>query len=445
MTASAADLDYGSHSGECEVVMGKFCIALTIYKKNLSILLKIYKYTMQKESCSNLIQIFLEQSKQCRELEEFFAPSSSKVRNTILLHTKLTIIFVLFVLNYVSVFNYQDMLVKIFEKCFEGFMCVLSWVRKTAGNDVSKTHKVDEQIMDIASATNCKFVDSTHSGELIKLLGDIDLSMKQHILKICHHIYRSSDIIWKIEALFSDFEHANLHESLVKAFEIFEDMLKDTGVDASKEMRESIPQEAELNDSSFYYDHNDPNFILQPLKAEKYLAEKAPDAPKLTLVLDLDETLVHFEEKADGGEFLVRPYASEFITRMAESYEIIVFTAAIKEYADWIIDRIDPNSLISSRLYRNHTYFQNGTYIKDLARLGRDLSKTIIVDNNIENFQLQPENGIYIKTWLDDPNDTALSHLARVLMLVASKDVGDIRAYLAELQIKMDKRHRDTA
>jgi len=43
---------------------------------------------------------------------------------------------------------------------------------------------------------------------------------------------------------------------------------------------------------------------------------------------------------------------------------------------------------ISHRLYRQHTKPQDGVYYKDLRPLGRDLSKTIIVDNLKENFQL---------------------------------------------------------
>ena len=54
-------------------------------------------------------------------------------------------------------------------------------------------------------------------------------------------------------------------------------------------------------------------------------------------------------------------------------------------------------------------------FIKDLANLGRDLNKTIIVDNIPENFLLQPENGISIKSWFDDPEDTALADLAPLL------------------------------
>jgi len=54
-------------------------------------------------------------------------------------------------------------------------------------------------------------------------------------------------------------------------------------------------------------------------------------------------------------------------------------------------------------------------FIKDLSRIGRPLNKTIIVDNVAENFSQQPDNGIFIKSWFDDMQDTALLELAPLL------------------------------
>jgi CTD small phosphatase-like protein 2 len=73
---------------------------------------------------------------------------------------------------------------------------------------------------------------------------------------------------------------------------------------------------------------------------------------------------------------------------MSKWFEVVIFTAAVKDYADWIINRLDSNNNISHRLYRRNTSEANGIYYKDLSKLGRDLSKTIIVDNNPENFML---------------------------------------------------------
>ena len=83
---------------------------------------------------------------------------------------------------------------------------------------------------------------------------------------------------------------------------------------------------------------------LPPCKAEGY-----------TLVLDLDETLVHCHELDGLGGYYIRPGMHEFLERMsAQGYELVIFTAATQDYADWVIDQIDPTRLIRHRLYRQH-------------------------------------------------------------------------------------------
>ena len=181
------------------------------------------------------------------------------------------------------------------------------------------------------------------------------------------------------------------------------------------------------------HEEDTPNFIIQPLECKYYLPPKT-SKHEYTLVLDLDETLVHYDEV--GGQFFLRPFAQEFIAKTAEMFEVVIFTAAVKEYADWILDRLDNGNHISHRLYRCSTSQQNDVYIKDLQKIGRDLTKTLIVDNSPENFQLQPENGIYIKSWYDDPTDKALEELAKVLKYISGQKGRDIRGSLKELRTK---------
>jgi len=141
---------------------------------------------------------------------------------------------------------------------------------------------------------------------------------------------------------------------------------------------------------------------------------KIPDA--YTLVLDLDETLVHYSEHDGMGSYEIRPGMYEFIQRMHHNgFEIIIFTAATQDYADWVIDQIDPERLIHHRLYRQHALPWGPIFVKDLSRLGRDLDRVLIIDNVQENFMLQPHNGIFILSWYDDPSDTALFALTPLL------------------------------
>lgn len=117
----------------------------------------------------------------------------------------------------------------------------------------------------------------------------------------------------------------------------------------------------------------------------------------------------------DDDQILVRPWAEEFIEEMSKYYEVVIFTAALQDYADCILDQLDSKKNIKYRLYRQHAIPHDNNYVKDLSRIGRPLNRMIIVDNLSENFQLQPENGIMIRGWFDDPNDTALPELAIIL------------------------------
>ena len=112
---------------------------------------------------------------------------------------------------------------------------------------------------------------------------------------------------------------------------------------------------------------------------------------------------------------LVRPGVEKFLQEMSEHYELVVFTAALQEYADWVLNEIDPCKHIQYRLYRQHAQRSGTTFIKDLSQLGRDLNKVIIIDNVADNFQSQPENGILIRSWIDDSTDTALQELTPIL------------------------------
>ena len=88
----------------------------------------------------------------------------------------------------------------------------------------------------------------------------------------------------------------------------------------------------------------------------------------------------------------------------------MIFTAGVQDYADWVLDSLDPNrKYIHHRLYRQHTINRSKEgplIIKDLSKLGRSLQTTIIVDNLAENFLLQKDNGIFIRTWYEDMTDT---------------------------------------
>lgn len=161
---------------------------------------------------------------------------------------------------------------------------------------------------------------------------------------------------------------------------------------------------------------------FEPLPPMLPNLEQRPTLPPVassdmyTLVLDLDETLVHYSEHNGMGNYEIRPGMHEFLDRMNElGYELVIFTAATQDYADWVIDQIDPGGRIKYRLYRQHALPWGPIFVKDMSRIGRDLDRCLMIDNVQENFMLQPHNGIFILTWYEDPQDTALFDLVPLL------------------------------
>lgn len=63
---------------------------------------------------------------------------------------------------------------------------------------------------------------------------------------------------------------------------------------------------------------------------------------------------------------LIRPYAQVFLKELSKSYEIVIFTAASKKYADWVIDNLDTSKVVSKRLYRHDTTMKETTHLKDI-------------------------------------------------------------------------------
>ncbi|CAD8135120.1 unnamed protein product [Paramecium octaurelia] len=159
---------------------------------------------------------------------------------------------------------------------------------------------------------------------------------------------------------------------------------------------------------------------------------------KKVCVLDLDETLVHSQFKPDNGyDFLIdiivqsqlfkvfvtlRPGVENFIENLSEYYEIIMWTASLKEYADPVMNIIDPQRRALTRLYRQSCTSIQGGLTKNLHKLGRNLKDVLIVDMS---FIFQPENGFLIKDFTTDKNDTELESLLPFLIWLSQQS--DVR------------------
>ncbi|KAI9069242.1 NIF-domain-containing protein [Trametes sanguinea] len=167
-----------------------------------------------------------------------------------------------------------------------------------------------------------------------------------------------------------------------------------------------------------------------------------------TLVLDLDETLIHstsrplpyaggsglfgFGSRNKGAGFTVevvlsgrstlyhvykRPFVDYFLRKVSQWYTLVIFTASMQEYADPVIDWLDAGrGILGRRLFREScTQLPNGSYTKDLSIVEQDLSRVCLIDNSPVCYSHNEANGIPIEGWTHDPHDEALLDLLPVL------------------------------
>uniref|UniRef100_A0A4W4FY70 FCP1 homology domain-containing protein n=1 Tax=Electrophorus electricus TaxID=8005 RepID=A0A4W4FY70_ELEEL len=183
----------------------------------------------------------------------------------------------------------------------------------------------------------------------------------------------------------------------------------------------------------------------RPATALQDIPPKTRSTPAATMVLDLDETLVFsslsmiddaeytfntcFQDQEYKVYVVLRPYVKEFLQSMAKHFEMFVYTSAKKEYAEMIVGILDPKKkLFRYRLYQDDCACVHGHYIKDLAVLERDLSKTVILDNAPHTFPYHLTNMIPIKSWCGDQEDKELQRLIPYLEKLVQAD--DFRTVL---------------
>uniref|UniRef100_A0A915IR08 protein-serine/threonine phosphatase n=1 Tax=Romanomermis culicivorax TaxID=13658 RepID=A0A915IR08_ROMCU len=164
------------------------------------------------------------------------------------------------------------------------------------------------------------------------------------------------------------------------------------------------------------------------------------DLDKKCLIVDLDETLVHSSfQVIDNPDFVIpveidniihqiyvrkRPHVDEFLRKIDDLFECVLFTASLGKYAEPVADIIDKKRVFKHRLMRDACVLHKGNYIKDLTRLGRCVESTIIVDNSPVSYAFHPDNALPIQSWYDDADDTQLLDLLPLLHdLSQAKDI----------------------
>ncbi|TYI59533.1 hypothetical protein E1A91_D10G043400v1 [Gossypium mustelinum] len=247
----------------------------------------------------------------------------------------------------------------------------------------------------------------------------------------------------------NEINYVNLHEEAMMAQD-------NTGIHLAIGQMRSCVEDSDVNSDSDKADDFDPQSFIKSLPELSDVvssfrpaatAMEARRRKPITLVLDLDETLVHSTlEPCDDADFTFtvffnmkehtvyvkqRPHLHKFLEKVAEMFEVVIFTASQSIYAEQLLDILDPDrKLISRRVYRESCIFSDGSYTKDLTVLGVDLAKVAIIDNSPQVYRLQVNNGIPIKSWFDDPSDCALISLLPFLETLV--DIDDVRPVIAK-------------
>ena len=209
---------------------------------------------------------------------------------------------------------------------------------------------------------------------------------------------------------------------------------------------------------------------------EPKISEGVPILPsnKKILLLDLDETLIHadfeeeyssdkydtiikFKEKLEKNEILgenendstwcgtseiddenihsvgifIRNGVNEFLKEVNKYFDVGIFTASVKEYADAVINFLDPdNKLIKFRLYRNNCINFNDSFtVKDLRIFKNvDMKNIVLIDNSMYSFAAQINNGILINSFFNDKSDTDLNNALEYLInfILPAEDVREV-------------------
>lgn len=184
---------------------------------------------------------------------------------------------------------------------------------------------------------------------------------------------------------------------------------------------------------------------------------------KNLLIFDLDETLIHVmrdQEEVPEDEmeqnlfepevkldiydeindqqtqalFSVRPYARACLEFANKYFEVAIFTASVKWFADKIIDYLDPTgTLVQHRFFREATSVLGNPsdeqlFVKDLnifTKYDLTLDRILIIDNNVTSFALNLSNGIPINDYLGNKKDRSLLQLMHYLDHI--KDFDNLR------------------
>ena len=171
--------------------------------------------------------------------------------------------------------------------------------------------------------------------------------------------------------------------------------------------------------------------ILKRIEAsnQKILPEFDSKKYKLTVFIELDETLVHYCEENDNYFVKVRLGSENFLEYIKSFCEIIIITTSSKEYSDIIIDNLNKKG----NVIKHRIYVEDYNYL-DLSKINRDMNKCIFISHEI-NFMKEPqENSLILKGFYGDETDKEFIKLEKEFKKLETKKIDDIRNNIKEIQ-----------
>jgi import inner membrane translocase subunit TIM50 len=157
-----------------------------------------------------------------------------------------------------------------------------------------------------------------------------------------------------------------------------------------------------------------------------------------TLVISLEDLMIHSSWSLEHGwRTAKRPGLDYFLAYLFQYYEIVVFTNQPDAMAAPIIEKINqPPGYIMFPLFRSHTRYVDGKYVKDLNYLNRDLGKVVMLETNPDAWSANPDNTIKLPPWKGDKNDRELVALIPFLEYIAAMNVKDVRPIIKDFDGK---------
>jgi len=175
-----------------------------------------------------------------------------------------------------------------------------------------------------------------------------------------------------------------------------------------------------------YHYSNIKNFINLPYNSFVLLdkLELVNEPKEKTLVLNLNKTLVNYKYSLfDGFKIIQRPGLKHFINELSDYYEIVILANEDISLIDYISHLIDKNNnKIRYKLGTECIKYINGTPIKDLTYLNRDIDSTIIIDFDLNNISKSHKNNtIILPDFNGDGRDRELFFIIPFLKIISRK------------------------